>query len=208
MLMLVCRPHLGVAGGRPMWVGDKEMTREKAFKRAVRTRMARTGEPYTSARLRLLTKQGQRRIAVTNGDSVAGTLAQAGLADVVIVWRDDLHEGPVLALPPARLRKVRADYLTGRHGPAAESVEKQLADRDAALRRHMRNPLTLWFEADLYDQLQLIQVLSRLRDVSPNPRLQIISIGEHPERARFGGLGELTGPQREGLVPMARSGPR
>jgi hypothetical protein len=100
---------------------------------------------------------------------------------------------------------MRAAHLAARYGLSAEEVEQQLADRDSALRRYARNPLTLWFEADLYDQLQLIQVLSRLRDLTSKPQLQLISIGEHPDRAHFGGLGELTGPQLDGLLPMARS---
>ena len=180
------------------------MTRDKAFKRTVRNRIARTGEFYTSARMRVLDKQAAQRIAVTNGDSVGGTLRQAALADIVITWKDQLAEGPVPNLSPARLRKVRAAYLSGRYAYSASEVEKDLADRDRALGRRARQDMTLWFEGDVQDQLQLIQILARLGSIGTEHRVNLVSISEHPDAARFGGLGELTGKQLEGLLPVAR----
>ena len=54
----------------------------------------------------------------------------------------------------------------------------------------------LWFEADLYDQLQIIQILARLDDLGvPPQRITLICIGEHAGIARFGGLGELSAEQ-------------
>jgi hypothetical protein len=54
----------------------------------------------------------------------------------------------------------------------------------------------LWFEADLYDQLQLIQVLARLAELRVDAdRITLICIGEHLGRAHFGGLGELDAGQ-------------
>ena len=152
------------------------MTREKAFQRAP-------------------------RVAVTNGDSVGGSLRVGHLADVVIAWQDVLHEGPVPSLTPARLRKLRAAYLASRYSMPPGKLEARLAARDTALRRHADEELTLWFEADLHDQLQLIQILPRL---TGNSRLRMISIGEFPDRARFGGLGELSPQQLETLLPLAR----
>lgn len=181
------------------------MTRSRTFKRNVRARMGDTGESYTAARLQLLAKRPTRRVAVTNGESVAATLRQAGLADEVIAWSDALHDGPVPDLPPARLRRVRAGYLAQRYRRPRVELERDLTVRDAALRQHAAAPLSLWFEADVYDQLQLVQVLSRLASGSRDPStLTLICIAEHPDRARFGGLGELSGEQLAGLGPLAR----
>lgn len=181
------------------------MTRTKALKRAVRDRMAETGEAYTAARSQLLQRPSGHRVAVTNGDSVAGTLREAGLAAHVIPWRDVLHDGPVPNLPPARLRKLRAAHLSRRFGSSQSTVESQLRERDSALAREAASELTLWFEADLYDQLQLIQVLDRLRGLRPErKRISMIAISDHPDRPRFGGLGELTGDQLAALLPLAR----
>jgi hypothetical protein len=38
----------------------------------------------------------------------------------------------------------------------------------------------LWFEADLYDQLQIAEILARLADLGvPAERITLICIGEH-----------------------------
>jgi len=59
----------------------------------------------------------------------------------------------------------------------------------------------LWFEADLYDQLLLIEILSKL-EVEPG-RIGLVSIGEYRGKAHFGGLGELTPEELAGLLPEA-----
>jgi hypothetical protein len=60
--------------------------------------------------------------------------------------------------------------------------------------------IDLWFEADMYDQLQLVEILSRLEEPE---RITLHSAGEHVSRARFGGLGELTGAQLAELPAVA-----
>src|SRR5690349_21954852 len=127
------------------------MTSNADFKRRVRERMARTGESYTTARSHLLTRGST--LHVTNGDSTAATLAQLGID--ALPWRDALHEGPVLP--------GRADLRAAAMGADVAEWHR----RDAILDAHV-GPLVLWFEADLYDQLQIAEILSRLpdRDVS------------------------------------------
>ena len=72
------------------------------------------------------------------------------------------------------------------------------------LASHRDGRYVLWFEADLYDQLQIIEILSRLSDLAvPASRITLICIGEYPGIAHFGGLGELTGAQLRELLPGA-----
>jgi len=62
----------------------------------------------------------------------------------------------------------------------------------------------LWFEADLYDQLQIVQILARLRELDvPPSRIKLICVGEHVGIARFGGLAELNGEQLSRLPATA-----
>lgn len=101
---------------------------------------------------------------VTNGDIAAGCLRALGLPGTVIPWRDVLHDGPVPACPPRDLRLVRARFLADRGGPSAAEVAAALAGRDEQLADAAADAgeIVLWFEPDLYDQLQLLQVLDRL----------------------------------------------
>ncbi len=75
-------------------------------------------------------------------------------------------------------------------------MARQFTDRDQAATANRDGEYVLWFEADLYDQLQIIEILARLADLGvPAGRVTLICIGEHPGIARFGGLGELTADQ-------------
>jgi hypothetical protein len=100
---------------------------------------------------------------LTNGDSVVPGIEATGVGGEVLPWRDVLHEGPVPAgLDAAELRAVRARFFADCGWGPAEAIEAEMRARDerlaAALARH--EPVVLWFEHDLFDQLQLIQILS------------------------------------------------
>ena len=172
------------------------MTKQADFKRRVRERMARTGESYTAARRQLLARSGPGVLHVTNGDSTAESLLQTTLVERVVVWRDVLHEGPVPDVADAQLRAVRARFA----GTSVGSFE----ERDAALAAGRDGEYLLWFEADLYDQLQIAQILARLAELRvAAERITLICIGEYLGIAHFGGLGELRPDQLEGLPEAA-----
>ncbi|MFI5895907.1 hypothetical protein ACIA5D_37995 [Actinoplanes sp. NPDC051513] len=131
---------------------------------------------------------------VSNGD--ATDLPGTGLASRVLYWRDSLHEGPVPAVGAEELRLIRAAFLAGAQVDDRAEGPEMFAGRDRTLAANRDGEYVLWFEADLYDQLQIIQILARLADLGvPAHRITLICIGEHPGIARFGGLGELTAEQ-------------
>jgi hypothetical protein len=141
---------------------------------------------------------------VSNGD--ATDLAGTGLAEHILYWRDVLHEGPVPAVGPEELRRVRADFLHSEGADDRREADRMFLDRDETLAAHRDGEYVLWFEADLYDQLQIIQVLDRLRTLEvPAERITLICIGEHPGIAHFGGLGQLFGGQLRDLATSKSS---
>jgi len=198
------------AGGRQDAAQETTMTRQADFKRRVRARMARTGESYAAARLRVLADRPAggpaptgRVLHVTHGDITVSGLRGTGLVDTVIAWRDVLHEGPVPDLPDEDLRRVRATFLAGENAADLGTVA-EFAWRDKMIADHRDGDYVLWFEADLYDQLQVVQILARLRELSvPPDRITLICIGEHLGIAHFGGLGELSSEQLSQLPAIA-----
>lgn len=99
---------------------------------------------------------------ITDGSAAADLIEAAGIEGERLPWDDVLHEGPVPAgLDLAGLSKVRADFIAGAGWEEPAAVEAKFAARDGQLRALARNvdEIVLWFEDDLYDQLQLIQVL-------------------------------------------------
>ena len=141
---------------------------------------------------------------VTNGSATAALMRRAGVAGDILPWQDVLHEGPVPAsLSPALLADVRARFIAAQGWAPLDDVVDDFARRDAALARFAtHDEVVLWFEHDLYDQLQLIQILDRLADLDPGPtRLSLIGIDAFPDVDRFVGLGQLDPTQLASLFP-------
>jgi hypothetical protein len=183
------------------------MTKQADLKQRVRARMAKTGESYAVARIHVLGDRAEppepRLLHVTNGDATVPGLRGAGLVGTVMPWRDVLHEGPVPDVGDDDLRRVRAAFLN-RRGADDIGTEREFRERDATLERHRDGSYVLWFEADLYDQLQLVQILAKLHELEvPPSRITLICIGEHVGVAHFGGLGELSAEQLGRLPAVA-----
>jgi Domain of unknown function (DUF1835) len=141
---------------------------------------------------------------VTNGDCTVEVMRRAHVVGEIIAWRDVLHEGPVPALAPAELRPVRAQVLAAMApGPAAAAaVEADLFARDERLgaATEAGERVVLWFEHDLYDQLQLLQILAGLPDRPVG--VELICVGSFPGRPGFAGLGELEPDELASLWPV------
>jgi hypothetical protein len=196
--------------GDPEAAPEAIMTKQADFKRRVRNRMAKTGESYAAARAQLLATRGDvdrehvpGALHVTNGDSAAGTLRTTGVVQRIVPWRDALHDGPVPDVPDPDLRRMRVEFLLDDPAERRDFL-RWFEHRDHTLAADRDGHYVLWFEADLYDQLQLIQILARLHDLRvPANRITLICIGEYLGIAHFGGLGELQADQLEGLLTSA-----
>lgn len=82
----------------------------------------------------------------------------------MLPWRDILHEGPVLGgFPLASQSELRARFIADCGLADFDTTLKSFKARDDRLKGGLDDDeIVLWFEADLYDQLQLLQVLDAL----------------------------------------------
>jgi hypothetical protein len=114
-----------------------------------------------------------RFLHVANGSSVTGTLKVAGVPGRMSIWAEPLHDGPVPGdLDDEALIDIRARHL-------AEPTPESFAENRAGL-REWRNviadhdsydELVLWYEHDLFDQLNLIHLLSWVRQHVPSSKI-------------------------------------
>src|SRR5216117_971611 len=140
-------------------------------------------------------------IHVTNGESAGNTLRQTSLGGAVLPWQDVLHEGPVPAGPRRELLRARAAFLSACGWGSRATILSSLQRRDRQLLQALQGgqQVVLWFEHDLYDQLQLLDVLALAGTTTEAPEL--IVVGAFPGKPSFRGLGELTAQQLETLWP-------
>jgi hypothetical protein len=107
---------------------------------------------------------------VTCGDCAVLALRAAGIAGEVLVWREVLHDGPVPGgLDAAQLRSVRARFLSndGRASEPAAATDFEARDARLAAAVEAHEPVRVWFEADLYDVLLVMQILDRVPAGAP-----------------------------------------
>ncbi|MDJ0805909.1 MAG: hypothetical protein QNJ78_03660 [Gammaproteobacteria bacterium] len=115
---------------------------------------------------------GQQRILnITNGDSAVHLMQDATIPGEYLPWRDVLHDGPVPAdLTLSQLSKVRARFIAERGWAELAEVERDFTERDRILMNSVEyDRIILWFEHDLYDQLQILQILDWFADHPPEP---------------------------------------
>ena len=143
---------------------------------------------------------------ITNGDGAGNLLKASSVSGDVLPWRDPMHHGPFPAgLSLSELSVVRADYLSeptadpsaARHGFEARDAHLRDADR--------YDEIVLWFEHDLLDQLQLLQLLDWFLDVGfDRTKLTLVCIDRFDGVPEFRGLGNLTPEQVASLWQTRR----
>jgi hypothetical protein len=135
-----------------------------------------------------------RFLHVANGTCTTRIIEAAGIPGAVSIWADPLHEGPVPGgLTDTELLEVRMRYLAGPTALADVDPVNDLREWRSVIERHgSYEELILWFEHDLFDQLNLIQLLAWIRERLPAARpVSLICIGSFPGHPNFKGLGEL-----------------
>lgn len=139
---------------------------------------------------------------VANGTSVTMMFDEAGIPGPWSIWADPLHDGPVPGgLSDSQLMDVRMRHLAPpdprQHNPVNDLREW----RRAIERFDSYDELILWYEHDLFDQLNLIQLLTWIRGCVPADKLvTLICIDSFPGHPQFKGIGELTASEVASLL--------
>ena len=148
------------------------------------------------------------QLHICNGDSAGDMLkASSKIAGDILCWRDVLYDGPIIALEGNAYFKSRAAFIYSViHKQDANTINENDILRDFQTRQTLLSNLdrytqiTLWFEHDLYDQLQISECLYHLAKIKYIcTKTSIICIGEHQQVPYFHGLGNLSITQMEAL---------
>ncbi len=139
---------------------------------------------------------------ITNGDSAVPAIEQATGSRHVLPWRDILHEGPTPAgLRLEQMSDIRARFLADCGFGKYKELRREFGVRDKALLE--ADAVTLWFDHDLYDQLQLIQILSAIPKTKATLICSDTYVGEL-DAEQMGKLRLLRSPVTETQFELAR----
>jgi hypothetical protein len=144
---------------------------------------------------------------VANGTATTRLIEAAGIPGRRSVWADPLYEGAVpQGLDDEQLIEVRAGYLAGAYGLATPVIDNELRQwRREIADHHAYDELVLWYEHDLFDQLNLIQLLPWVRaHLPPSKAVTLVCIDRFPGHPDFKGLGELSPADIAALVETRR----
>jgi hypothetical protein len=121
-----------------------------------------------------------------------------------LAWREALVCGPAPGgLSVDEFCRVRAHHLADAYGANIKKTIQELQVREETLARFSdHEEVVLWFEPDLFGQVQLIYLLDRFAQIDlGQTRLSLICIDEFPGVAGFRGFGELNEQQLAALFP-------
>lgn len=115
-------------------------------------------------------------LIITNGDEAVTSIKNAEIEAEFLPWNDFLHEGPVILKSEIEeTSKIRAEFITKLGFGNAAEVQKKFTERDQKLKEiENYENIILWFEHDLYDQLQLLQILNWLSNNEINSNIFLI----------------------------------
>jgi hypothetical protein len=138
-----------------------------------------------------------RRIALLNGDCLAEQLKDAKLPLERIVFREALVSGPLGGATWEEFWETRIGFLTQNYGATAQAVqEKTVAEAEKIRSLTDGVELSLWFEDDLFCQVNLWFILSLLAD-KPTLRVFRVFPPEAPSENRWRGFADASPEELE-----------
>ena len=139
---------------------------------------------------------------ITNGDDAANIIKESAIQGDVLPWRDTMHYGPFPGeLDLDEVSLIRANYFGGDSKDSYLDVERDFKLRNEHLKAASRyQEVILWYEHDLLDQLQILQLLDWFgQNRDQTHQLSMICIDQFAGIDPFRGIGQLSCKQMESL---------
>src|SRR5262245_12900440 len=141
---------------------------------------------------------------VANGHATTGLIELSTVPGRTMVWCDPLYDGPVPGnVSEDELLRLRAAFLSS-SDDTVDDVAADLRYWRTAIAQQDYDELVLWYEHDLFDQLNLIQILSFLSHAPIARPVSLVSIDAFPGHADFKGIGELDPADLQSLFEQRR----
>ena len=131
-------------------------------------------------------------VHILNGDAISVSLDHANIQGERIVCRELLCDGPSQYEINDQFWITRSDYFKKDLAVSSEEYyQKSVLEFKKIHSIARKEPITLWFEYDLFCQVNLIFVLNLLIQDERKDNLYLICVGDREESEHRLGLGEI-----------------
>lgn len=135
------------------------------------------------------------QLHITNGDAFTRLLQkQTNLKGEIITWREMLCEGKTETNVGSELFwRTRFDFLHKNYKVSKSwFIEKTLKEYRSLCNHKQQDEIVLWFEYDLFCQINLIAVISWLKTHRRHARITLACSGDQKNKGEFLGLCALS----------------
>ncbi|MGB5430125.1 DUF1835 domain-containing protein [Eudoraea sp.] len=137
------------------------------------------------------------QLHITNGDSFTQKLKTLKLKGEIITWREMLCEGKTETnVGSESFWKTRFDFLHENYKVSKSwFVEKTLKEYRSLCNHKQQDQIILWFEYDLFCQINMLAVLSWLKKHRRYAEIYLVCSGDEDETNRLYRLNDLSDEQ-------------
>jgi len=137
------------------------------------------------------------QLHITNGDSFTERLKSLDIPGDIITWREMLCEGKTEPnVGSESFWKTRFEFLSKNYKVTKTwFVEKTLKEYRSLCNHKQQDQIILWFEYDLFCQINMLAVLSWLKTFRRHAEISLVCSGDEDGSDRLYGLNELTDEQ-------------
>ena len=143
---------------------------------------------------------------ILNGDATLKGFEETGLDGDTMVWREVFSEGPLEEnIVTASFWKNRLTWVCENFNETPDGYQEKVLDQLTKLSGPY-DEINLWFEFDLHCQVNMLGVMTYLKQKSDLslPAIYLICPSEFPGKEDFAGMGELSGEELEYLYDNIR----
>ncbi|MEZ4971190.1 MAG: DUF1835 domain-containing protein [Flavobacteriaceae bacterium] len=137
------------------------------------------------------------QLHITNGDILTNKLNTLKLEGDIITWREMLCEGKTeTSVGSESFWKTRFEFLNKNYKVSKSwFIDKTLKEYRTLCNHKQEDRIVLWFDFDLFDQINLLAVISWLKTHRPYAEISLVSSEAEKNSVNIIGLGRLDDEQ-------------
>ncbi|WGH76291.1 DUF1835 domain-containing protein [Tenacibaculum tangerinum] len=134
---------------------------------------------------------------ITNGDITTQRLQKLNIEGDIITWREMLCEGQTsVDVGSEDFWKTRFDFLKTTYKVSKKKfIDYTLKEYRNLCNHKQQDEIVLWFEYDLFCQINMLAVISWLKRYRKNHKISLVTSGKVNDSKKLHGLGELSDSQ-------------